>query len=230
MRLFKSGRGRIVKICLLILFVLITGYLVISAINHNSLRTFFSISCIDYKQDVFSKKLNDRALSYFEQARLTGIKECRDENEIKKRVSEGKLIMVKNGRTYKIDRMSYSYPYLTKDSKSLLDEIGKRFKEKTELAGLTGARFIVTSMTRTTGNMKDLRKNNQNASVRSAHLRGNAFDISYIRFTCRKLFVTPCDKKFLKEALAQIILQLKEDNECWATYEKNQSCYHVVSR
>jgi hypothetical protein len=85
-------------------------------------------------------------------------------------------------------------------------------------------------MTRTTEKMKGLRKDNQNASVNSPHLNGNAFDISYIRFSCKKLFVTSCDKRFFKEALAETIWQLRKENKCWATYEKTQNCFHVVSK
>jgi hypothetical protein len=69
-----------------------------------------------------------------------------------------------------------------------------------------------------------------NASANSPHLYGNAFDISYKRFIVRKWSLTNCDKKFLKEALAEVIWQLREENRCWATYEKMQNCYHVVSR
>jgi uncharacterized protein YcbK (DUF882 family) len=226
----KSRSFRVLKICLLLLLVFFSGYLIIPGKNRSILRRFFSTSCIDYRQDIFSKKLTDKVLLYHTQSRFTGIKECKDEKEIKKRVSEGKLFRIKSGSKYIIDRMSYSYPFLIAESKTLLDEIGRRFREKTDAAGLSGAKFIVTSMTRTTENMRNLRRNNRNASVNSAHLGGNAFDISYIRFSCRKMFITSCDKKYLKEALAQVIWQLKEEDKCWATYEKVQNCYHIVSR
>jgi hypothetical protein len=208
----------------------LSGYLLISGNNLKQLKTFFSASCFDYKQSVFSRKLTDKIIEYSDQSRLNGIKECKDEKEIQKRISDGKLVRIRSNTSYITDRMSYSYPCLTKESKTLLDEIGRRFKEKTDEAGLSGARFIVTSMTRTTENMKGLRKDNQNASVNSPHLNGNTFDISYIRFSCRKLFITSCDKKYLKEVLAQVIWELRSEEKCWATYEKAQNCYHVVSR
>ena len=59
-------------------------------------------------------------------------------------------------------------------------------------------------------------------------LNGNAFDISYVSFNCRKLKVTSCDKWFMKEALAEIIYELRRDKRCWATYERGQTCFHVV--
>jgi uncharacterized protein YcbK (DUF882 family) len=230
MSLSISRGFTILRICILLFLILLSCYILITGNIHGKLKTFFNTACIDYKQNVFSKKLTDRIVDYSNQARLKGIKECKDKHDIQARISEGKLFSIRSSRQYIIENMSYSYPCLTKESKNLLEEIGRRFREKTNEAGLTGARFTVTSMTRTTEKMKNLRKSNQNASVNSPHLNGNAFDISYIRFSCKKLFVTSCDKKFLKESLAQVIWELKTEEKCWATYETSQYCFHVVSR
>lgn len=226
----NSKHFRILTIYVLLFLVILTGYLLIPGNNYAQKKAFFSTACIDYKQSIFSKRLTDRIVEYSDQTRVEGIKECKDEEEIRKRISDSKLFIIGSSRRYIVERMSYSYPCLTKESKILLDEIGRRFKEKTAEAGFREARFIVTSMTRTTEKMKGLKKNNQNASVNSPHLNGNAFDISYTRFSCRKLLVTSCDKRYLKEALAQVIWELREETKCWATYEKVQNCFHVVSR
>jgi hypothetical protein len=85
-------------------------------------------------------------------------------------------------------------------------------------------------MTRRTDNVKSLRRFNGNASANSPHLYGNAFDISYKRFVAHKWVLTNCDMKFLKEALAEVIWQLRAEKKCWATHEKIQNCYHIVSR
>ena len=194
------------------------------------LSAFFSPKCRFYKQNVYSRKLNDRVVDYIGEARQGGIKVCNDEAEIEKRIREGKLFKAVSCGKYFIERMTYSYPCLTVESKTLLDEIGRRFKKKAGRVGLKGSRFIVTSMTRTTENMKKLRKSNGNISENSPHLHGNAFDISYVRFSFRKLFVTECDKAYLKEALAEVIWELRNEKKCWATYERVQGCFHVVSR
>lgn len=230
MRFFKTRFFRLLKICILLFVIIISIYLAISKDARKSLRVYFSSSCIGYKQLSYSKKLTDRIIDYSGQAKLSGVKECRNEKEIHQRVSDGSLVKIKSGKRFTVAKMSYSYPYLTKGSKSLLDEIGKRFREKTEQSGLMGARFIITSMTRTTEKMKVLRRNNGNASANSPHLNGNAFDISYIRFSCNKLIVTSCDKRFMKEALAEVIWELRSEKKCWATYEVQQSCFHIVSR
>ncbi len=214
------------------LFVLITFSLCFTFIpksNRSVMVSFFSKKCRNYQQ-VYSRKLNDRITDYADRAKLTGIEKCSDASDIGKRVSSRQLCRVKSGRRYKVENMAYSYPYLTRDSKKLLDEIGKRFKKKVKRDGLMGSRFIITSMTRTSKKIKGLGKANINASDNSPHLNGNTFDISYARFSFRKLYVTECDKWYMKEALAEVICQLKEEKKCWATYERNQGCFHVVSR
>ncbi|MZP55861.1 MAG: hypothetical protein GT600_10470, partial [Bacteroidales bacterium] len=117
-----------------------------------------------------------------------------------------------------------------RDSKKLLRKIGRNFRKKINKEGFKGSKFIITSMTRTKENAKVLGRSNINVSENSPHLNGNAFDISYARFSIRKFKVTDCDKWYMKEALAEVIYQLRQENECWATYEKQQGCFHVVSR
>jgi hypothetical protein len=192
--------------------------------------TYFSTRCIDYKQKDFSRKLNDRIVDYSASAKTKGVGLCRDEVDLKKKISEGLLVNVKSGNSYIVEKMRFSYPCVTRDSKELIDEIAERFRDKVSRKGLSDVRFYITSMTRKTENVRNLRRYNQNASVNSPHLYGNAFDISYKRFTARKWVLTNCDKKYLKEALAEVIWQLRSENKCWATCERVQNCYHIVSQ
>lgn len=218
------------KIFLILLVFIASIYFLIPKVTRNHLFSYFSTRCFDYKQKDFSRRLNDRIVDYSTGARLSGISICKDQNDLKKRISEGKLVKVKNTNKYIVERMVYSHPYLTKRSKLLLDEIGVRFREKTSQKGLKGSKFYITSMTRLTENLKNLRRSNSNASANSPHLYGNAFDISYKRFSIRKMVITNCDGKYLKEAMAEVIWQLSEEKKCWATYEKGQNCFHVVAR
>jgi hypothetical protein len=219
--LFKSG---VAAFILLVLFLILNGN------TTNRFLSYFSRRCIDYRQKDFSRKLNDRLLDYTSTAKQNGIVPCKTDDEIKKRVAAGKLVKVRGGKNYVVDRLNHSSPYLTLNSKKLLEEIAERFREKTSGKGLYGTKIIVTSMTRKTENLKRLRRNNSNASVNSPHQYGNAFDITYKRFIVRKMSMTNCDHKFMKEALAEIIQQMKNEGKCWATYERNQNCFHVVSR
>jgi hypothetical protein len=218
------------KILGLTVFLILTTIFFLNRGKRKNSSSYFSTRCLDYKQKDFSRKLNDRIVDYSAAAKLRGIKMCKNEDDLKRNISEGKLVKVSSGNSYVVEKMNFSYPCITRDSKVLLDEIARRLKEKASQKGLNGVRFYITSMTRKTDNVKSLRRYNLNASANSPHLYGNAFDISYKRFIARKWVLTNCDKKFLKEALAEIIWQLRSEKKCWATYEKIQNCFHVVSR
>jgi hypothetical protein len=223
-------------------FLIITGVVIVLFLINliwpqllaNGYNYFFSdivkVKCLDYKQAAFSRRLNNKIPDYIEISASTGIKKCKDKKEILERVSQGKLFEIEKDKGFLVEDMSHSYPYLTKEGKELLEELGERFREKISGTRLKGSRFTVTSMTRTTDKLKMLREINSNTSMNSPHLYGNAFDLSYLRFSTRKLFLTYCDKKYLKEALAEVIWKLREEKKCWATYEVKQNCFHVVAR
>ena len=167
---------------------------------------------------------------YIARSGASGIEKCTDRRELLRKASKREIFRIRNGRGYIIEDMSYSYPYLTKEAKELLKEIGKRYRRKISGTSLRGSDFKITSMTRTTEILTNLKESNLNASENSPHFYGNAFDISYARFSAKKWFVTDCDKYYLKEALAEVIWRLREEKKCWATYEINQGCFHVVAR
>ena len=186
--------------------------------------------CISYKQSVYSRKLRDVLPDYIGKSSMSGIEKCSNKRELLKKAAQNKVYKIRNNRGYVIEDLSYSYPYLTKEGKELIREIGKRFRKKISGTRLRGSDFKITSMTRTTEILKKLKASNSNASENSPHFYGNAIDISHVRFSARKWFVTDCDKYYLKEALAEVIWQLREEKKCWATYEINQGCFHVVAR
>jgi uncharacterized protein YcbK (DUF882 family) len=222
----KRIRPAFLKKVIIFLIVFSTIFVIVSF----NLLPYFDTSCRAFRQKDYSKRLNDRILDYSDEARIKGVKACKDDEELRERIADGKLVRVRSGRFYIIEDMTYSSPYVTKESKMLLDEIARRFKKKASENGLNGARFIVTSMTRKKENLKSLMRYNGNSSENSPHLYGNAFDISYKRIDARKWRLTNCDTKFLKDALGEVIWQLKQEKKCWATYERNQSCYHIVAR
>lgn len=219
--LFKAGVA---------LFVILLVLFIMSRNSTGRLGSYFNRKCVNYKQRDYSRRLNDRLPDYASAARSSGIVPCKTDEDIKKRVSTGKLVKVSSGKNYIIDRLTHSSPYLTRDANEVLNEISRRFRKKTSDKGLYKARFIITSMTRKTESIRLLRRNNSNASVNSPHQYGNAFDISYKRFTVRKLVMTNCDHSFMKEVLAEIIYEMRKEGKCWATYERNQGCFHVVAR
>ena len=175
----------------------------------------------------YSSKLKDKMSVYINTVERTGITPCRDENDIKSRRN---LYRVESGSYYRIDRLDYSHAYLSKKGKALLERIEADFREKIYTTDLRNSRFIVTSLTRTKENVRRLRRNNGNASDRSAHMYGGCFDITYARFENDKNKLTANDIYRLKETLAQVIYELKENKKCWAITEKRQPCFHIVAR
>jgi len=197
--------------------------------NRKFLTNFFGTGCINHQQ-VYSRKLNDMIPDYLGTLKTKGIDKCRNEEDLFKKVMEGELTRVRSGFRFIVEDMTHGYPYLTKESRRLVKEIGKRFHNKIAAEGFGGTRFIITSMTRSVESVESLAKYNVNASENSPHLSGLAFDISYARFSVLKLKVQECDKWYLKEALAEVIWELREEKKCWATYERQQGCFHVVAR
>ncbi len=213
-----------------LLFALLLLYIINPQKTRRKVRDILGLTCLDYKQPVYSKKLTDKVPDYIAYSSARGIKKCKDESELLALAKKGYLFEIESNKGYIVQELSHSYPYLTKSAESLVKEISKRFQKKISGTRLKGSKFKITSMTRTTEKLKKLRGVNSNASLNSPHQYGNAFDISYIKFSSRKLFLTNCDDKYLMEALAEVIWQLRKEKKCWATFERQQNCFHVVAR
>src|SRR5450759_3003356 len=153
----------ILKVFSVVFFVFLIIWYIITKDNRKHIFSYFDTGCVDYKQNDYSRKLNDKIVDYSAAAKLRGIRPCKDDKEIRDKIREGKLVKVNTCQGYVIDRLTYSYPCVTEESKNLLDEISDRLQEKTSQMGLKGVRFIVTSLTRKTERIKKLRRNNKNA-------------------------------------------------------------------
>lgn len=174
-------------------------------------------------------KLNDSVRHYLEQSYLNGIGVVKFYRDIQPKLDSGKLVLIENNQFYITDTMRYSYPFLTPKGSSLLEKLGEKFKAKLKNTDLKETRFVVTSMFRTVSSVSRLRRHNRNAIRHSAHLHGTTFDVSYDEFDHPRP-LSPDEKAYLKEMLAQSIYELREEKRCWATYELWQTCFHVVSR
>ncbi len=71
---------------------------------------YFSTRCLNYRQKDFSRRLNDRVVDYSAAAKLKGVNPSRNDKELRKKISDGKLVRVKTGRKYIVDRMNFSIP------------------------------------------------------------------------------------------------------------------------
>ena len=134
MKFNELRHALLLKIFLVVIFIIIL-------ILHPRLA-YFSSRCLDYKQKEFSRKLNDRIVDYSAEAKLNGIKPCKDAADLKRRISKGELVKVASGNKYKVEKMTFSYPCVTKDSKALLDEIARRFSKKSSQKGLKRCQIL----------------------------------------------------------------------------------------
>ena len=104
---------------------------------------------------------------------------------------------------------------LLEEQMGKLDKIGScRYYQVDEL----------TSVLRTTGNVKKLRKKNVNASANSAHVYGTTFDVAYARYKGAEKEET--DK--LKSVLAEVLQDLRKQKKCYVRYEFKQGCFHIT--
>lgn len=183
-----------------------------------------------YIDSNYTAGLNDNVLSYLEESYLNGIRKfLKRKRDIFPLVKNEELVQIQENEYYILDTMYYSYPFLTPETKTLIDEIGERFHRKLENTGMECTRLTLTSMLRTTSSIARLRKRNKNSIKNSPHLHGTAFDISYKQFFGSRPY-TSAEILYLEDALAKTIWELRKEGRCFATYEQWQTCFHVVGR
>ncbi len=192
-------------------------------------KIYLKPSC--YHTHSYFNKLNDSVHNYLEESYLSGIKKSIKRSfEIPNFVKTGALVPLKNNEVYLVDTLKYSYAYLTPKADKLLFEIGKRFQRKIENTNLNGTKLIVTSALRTINKVKLLRLINKNAVKYSAHLHGTTFDITYLKYAHNKQGISSAEIIGLSEVLAKTLYELRLREKCWVTFERFQSCFHIVSR
>jgi hypothetical protein len=219
-----------VEATVLVLFFINPSLLYSPKSNRTAHSQVFQLSdsCEEYTP--FSTQLQDNVHEYLEHSYLNGIGGVlKFRREIQPKLDSGKLVTVENNAYYLLDTMHYSYPFLTQKTANLLTEIGEEFQLKLKNTHLKKTKFVVTSLLRTVSSVTRLRRHNRNAIKHSSHLHGTSFDISYEQFENPKT-LTLAEYDYLKEKLAQTIFELRAKEKCWATHERFQTCFHVVSR
>lgn len=130
---------------------------------------------------------------------------------------------------YYLDKLTHSYPYLVPEAEVLLREIGARFNQLLWERGKSKYRIKVTSVLRTSENIKELMKSNSNAIETSTHQYATTFDISYSRFV-QDSAENPRTFADLSALLSEVMLEFKNKGRCYIKYEAKQSCFHVTVR
>jgi len=167
----------------------------------------------------FKNKFNDVQSRQLPTARKLGIKPQATREGIEK---HPKLVKVSKGRGYTVARLGHSSAKVLPQTKKLIQDIGQQFLDSVVARKLYKERVVVTSLTRSKQDQKNLSKGNGNAAKHSAHFYGTTFDISYIRFHKN------INEK--RDILGNVLDNLRKEKRCWVKYEINQKCFHITVR
>jgi len=187
--------------------------------------------CPEQSHRYYATHFNDMQHRHMEAAKECGIPEpLKDKEEAESMRRKYRLVEIKPCRRYEVDELTYSVPYLTKDAARLLKDIGKNFRDSLSSKNICPHRIIVTSLLRTDDDVKRLKKRNGNASENSVHRYATTFDISYKSFEPIGFEWKTVDTGTLKNVLAEVLKDLRQDERCYVRYEKNQACFHITVR
>lgn len=141
----------------------------------------------------------------------------------------GRLERLETCEAYYLDELTHSLPYLVPKAHTLLKDIGMAFRDSLNARGGGWYRIKVTSVLRTPGLVKKLRRRNRNAVDTSAHLYATTFDISYLKFICDTPSI-PRTQEDMKNLLGEVVEDMRRRERCYVKYERKQSCYHITVR
>lgn len=118
-------------------------------------------------------------------ARRLGVGVVEDSAHVDRLAAAGDLVRLEDSTEYWVVReLDHSVPYVTPDTREMLEQLGRRFHERLDSLGLPPFRFQITSVLRTTAQQADLRQGNANAARgTSAHQYGTTVDIAYRDFS-----------------------------------------------
>lgn len=174
------------------------------------------------------KVFNDSNYTHLEAARAIGIAPITGDADIMH--LRRPVVRVASCREYFLDELTHSYPYLVPEAAKLLRDIGSAFKDSLDAQGGGNYRIKVTSVLRTPATVSRLRRVNRNATEESTHSYGTTFDISYSKFICDSIGAKSRTFEDLKNVLAVVLYDMREQGRCFVKYEVHQSCFHITTR
>lgn len=175
-----------------------------------------------------SKEFSDLNHMHIEAARELGFEPITSATDIMS--LRRPVVKVESCADFFVEPPTHSFPYLVPEAAGLLHEIGQRFNEALRERGGGSYRIKVTSLLRTPATVKKLSRVNRNASGHSSHAYGTTFDISYSKFICDSDDDTLRSFEDMKNLLAEILHDLREEGRCYVKYEVKQSCFHITAR
>ena len=128
-----------------------------------------------------------------------------------------------------LDDLSASVPYLVPKAAQLLKEIGYAFQDSVKKRGGKAYRIKVTSVTRTVYSVSKLMRRNRAATENSCHRYGTTVDISWVKFDCMDPSMV-ISLEDLKNILAEVVLDFRRQDRCYAIFERKSGCLHITVR
>ncbi len=174
------------------------------------------------------KVFNDSNHVQLEAAKAIGITPIKVPEEILN--TNKMLVEVKSCKEYFLDELTHSFPFLVPEASQLLTDIGKAFNDSLAARGGGAYRLKVTSVLRTPATVKRLRRVNRNATEESTHAYGTTFDISYSKFICDDPSAPRRTFEDLKNLLAEVLNDMRNQGRCYVKFEYKQSCFHITVR
>ncbi|MBQ9545693.1 MAG: hypothetical protein IJU90_00185 [Bacteroidales bacterium] len=144
--------------------------------------------------------------------------------------SNEQLVQIKSNGLYVVDTLTHSMPYLVPAAALLLQYIGERFAEVMSERNHDGHTYrpIVTSVLRTSSDVRNLVRSNRNATENSCHCYGTTFDITYGRFL--RDDGEEIQEFWLRDILAIVLYELRYEGLCYVRFEVHQPCMHITVR
>ena len=167
---------------------------------------------------------NDTQLSA---AKAIGVKPFKKTEDI---VNIKQLKQIESNEHFTIEDLTHSVPYVVPQAAKLIDDIGVNFLDSLANKGLNPYRIIITSITRSQEQQKQLSKSNINATENSTHCYGTTFDLAYMRYnkvTRSRMYM---HEDNLKLVLGQVLLNHQRAGKIFVKYEAKQSCFHITVR
>ena len=113
----------------------------------------------------FQRTFPDKNDTHLVAAQALGIQPLASREEAEE--LDDRLVRIEDNDLFIVDSLTHSIPYLVPQAHALLDEIGANFLDSLASKGLNPNQIIVTSVLRTTHDVKRLRRGNGNATENS---------------------------------------------------------------
>lgn len=168
-------------------------------------------------------------------AQRNGIRPCSSRAEALKYVRNHKLVDISNSPFYTVDDLTHSMPYLVPKAQQLINTICLNFIDSLIVKGMQPHLPMITSVLRTTDDVSKLQRGNKNATTNSCHCYGTTVDITYNRFVPLTGYYSSNAELTrwslpLKQVMAEVLRDLREQGYCYVKYEKKQACFHLTVR